>query len=292
MSGYSSNRGGMPPELPVSPRALAGIIGVGFIVFLALIFGSQATQVVEPGNRGVRVTLGRVAEQFENEGFLIKPPFITTIYQVSIRQQTEELSTEFYSSDLQQVKAVLRILYRIPEGSVVPLFRAYEGDPFVNLVAPRVVEALKEVASSQSAEMIVQNRDAIKAATLSAIREKIGQAPGGGALMAIEDITLADLALSAELNMAIEQKMTQRQEAERAKFVRRQAEIEAETAIIRAKGEAESIQIRGKALTENPAFIKLQVVEKWDGQSPMMVGGSEEQSGAQVVVPLSDAPSR
>ena len=101
----------------------------------------------------------------------------------------------------------------------------------------------------------------------------------------IQDITLAGLALSPELNAAIEQKMTQREEAERAKFVLQQAEIEAQTEIIRARGEGESIQIRGQALRENPAFIRLQIVENWDGVSPLMIGG-EGDAGPSVMVPM------
>jgi prohibitin 2 len=265
---------------------IGGVVSVFLLVFL----GSQSTAVVEPGHRGVRVTLGKVSPVFEQEGFVIKPPFITMIEQISIRQQTEELQTECYSSDLQQVQAAVRILYRIPEGSVVALFQEYEGDPFPTLIAPRVVEALKEAASRQSAELIVQNRDAIKLETLEAVRKKIGERPGSGPLVTIEDITLSDLTLSKELNTAIEQKMTQREEAERAKFVQRQVEIEAETAIIRAKGEAAAIQIKGKALRENPAFIRLQIVEGWDGVSPVVVGG--DGNGASILVPMSDLERR
>ncbi|MEW6158739.1 MAG: prohibitin family protein [Verrucomicrobiota bacterium] len=288
MSAYQSRYD--RPEIPISAKTLGNII-VGIIfLFVIIIAASQATSVVEPGHRGVRVTLGKVSPAFEQEGLVIKPPFITTIHQISIRQQTEELRTECYSSDLQQVKATVRILYRIPEGAVVTLFRGFSGDPFNSLVAPRVIEALKEAASTQSAEMIVQNREAIKSATLEATRRKIGEIPGGGPIVVIEDLTLSDLTLSPELNAAIEQKMTQREEAERARFVQRQAEIEAETAIIKAKGEAEAITIRGQALRENPAFIRLQIVEKWDGLSPVVVGG--EGQGANVLVPMPELESR
>ena len=47
-----------------------------------------------------------------------------------MRQQTEELVTECYSGDLQQVTAAMKILYRIPENSVVTLFREFEGAEF------------------------------------------------------------------------------------------------------------------------------------------------------------------
>jgi prohibitin 2 len=138
--------------------------------------------------------------------------------------------------------------------------------------------------------MLVQNRETIKLETLNATRRKIGESRGAGPLVTIEDITLSDLVLSPELNTAIEQKMTQRQEAERAKFVQQQAEIEAETAPIKGRGEAEAIQIRGRALRENPAFIRLQIVEKWDGISPVVVGG--QGGGANVMVPMADLEGR
>ncbi|MBI1177967.1 hypothetical protein GC207_11090 [bacterium] len=280
---------GRPPKtITISPRTLGTYIGGAILLFVLIVAASSSTTVVEPGHRGVRVTLGRVSPTFESEGLKFKMPFITTINQVSVRQQTEELVTECYSSDLQQVKASMKILYRIPENAVVPLYRDYEGDDYQSLIAPRVVEALKEAASTQSAEMIVQNRDAIKLQTLQGTREKLGELPNGaGPVISIEDITLSDLALSAELNTAIEQKMTQKEAAEQARFVQKQSEIEAQTAIIKAKGEAESIQIRGKALRENPAFLKLQIVEKWDGTSPLVVGG-DSNSGANILVPMND----
>ena len=281
-------------EIYIPAKTLAMLIGGAVLIFVVIVGGSQATHVVQPGHRGVRVTLGKVAPTFEQEGFVMKPPFITRIEDVSIRQQTDELKTEFYSSDLQQVRATMRVLFRIPESSVVPLFQQYEGgitNVLSTLVAPRVIEALKEVASTQSAEMIVQNREKIKQETLDATRRKIGSGPGGGPLVDIQDITLADLALSPELNAAIEQKMTQQEEALRAKFVQRQAEIEAQTEIIKARGEGESIQIRGQALRENPAFIRLQIVENWDGVSPVLIGGSGE-TAPNVMVPMEQLEGR
>ena len=277
-----------PNVITISPKNLASLIGGAVLIFVIIISATSATTVVEPGHRGVRVTLGKVSPGFETEGLKFKMPFITDIHQVSVRQQTVDLVTECYSSDLQQVKATMRVLYRIPEAAVVSLYRDYHGDEFESLIKPRVIEALKEAASTQSAEMIVQNREVIKQQTLDSTRAKIGEvAPGSGPLIFIEDTPLSDLSLSRELNAAIEQKMTQKEEAERARFVQQQTEIEAETAIIRAKGEAESIQIRGKELRENPAFLKLQIVEKWDGISPLVVGGDSD-SGANILVPLNE----
>jgi prohibitin 2 len=192
---------------------------------------------------------------------------MTTIYPVSIRQQTAQEDAECYSSDLQQVTVVLRVLFRVPEGSVVKLFQQYYGDPFGTLVGPRVQEALKEAAAQQSAEQIVKNRELIKARALELARAKIGD------LLVIEDIVIQDISLTKELKLAIEQKMVQEQEAAKAKFTQQRAQIEADTAVIKAKGDAQSIRLRGEALKENPAFVDLQIVDRWDGIPPLVVGG-------------------
>ncbi len=244
------------------------LIGAAVIIFLLLIVGAQATYVVDPGYRGVRVTLGKVAPEFLKEGFGMKAPFISSVEPVMIRQQTQEMKAECYSSDLQQVNAVVQVLYRVPEQSVVKIFKEYAGAPFESLIAPRVQEALKEVTALHTAEMIVKQREEIKTRALEAARRKVGTN-----FLEVVDVVIQDLTLSHELETAIEQKMVREQEANKARFAQEQAKIDADTAIIKAKGEAESITIRGEALRINPVYIDLQIVEKWDGESPLVIGG-------------------
>jgi prohibitin 2 len=246
---------------------LARLIGVALLVFVVVIMAAAGTYVVNPGYRGVEVTMGRVSDAFKPEGFGLKEPFVTTIYPVSIRQQTAEDNAECYSSDLQQIVVDLRVLYRIPESSVVKLFHEYYGDPFESLIAPRVQEALKEVAASQSAEQIVKNREQIKTRALELAKKKVGS------LVVIEDIVIQNITLTKELETAIEAKMVQEQDAAKAKYIQQRAQIEADTAVIQAKGEAESIRIRGEALKDDPAFVDLKIVDKWDGSTPLVIGG-------------------
>ena len=79
--------------------------------------------------------------------------------------------------------------------------------------------------------------------------------------------------------------MVQEQEAEKAKFTQLKAQIEADTAIIRAKGEAEAIQVRGQALRDNPDFIRLQILQNWNGRSPLVVG---TEGGANMLLSLDE----
>jgi hypothetical protein len=158
----------------MSPQSLARLVGVALLIFCAVIMASSGTYVVKPGYRGVEVTMGRVSPAFKPEGFGLKAPLITDIHQISIRQQTAEDKAECYSADLQQIAVDLKVLFRVPESSVVKLFQDFYGEPFQSLVAPRVQEALKEVAALQSAEQIVKNREQIKTRSLEIARRKLG----------------------------------------------------------------------------------------------------------------------
>ncbi len=252
----------------IDPEVVKRLFGGVIIIFAVAVLAASASYVVQPGFRGVAVTLGTVSPEFKPEGFGFRKPFLTHIQQISIRQQTRPMPAECYSSDLQQVKMEVHVLYRVPEHSVVKIFQEYAGEPFDNLIAPRVQEALKEVAATQSAEQIVKRREEIKTRALDLARKKIGSD-----FLVVTDLVIFNLALSPELETAIEMKMVQEQEAEKAKFTQLKAQIEADTAIIRAKGEAEAIQVRGMALRANPDFIKLQILQNWNGRSPLVVGG-------------------
>ena len=193
------------------------------------------------------------------------------------------MKSDCFSSDLQQIKMQLSVLYRVKADAVVKIYQQYSTQNiFEQLVAPRVQEGLKEVTATQSAEQIVQNREDIKTKALEIVRRKVGD------LIDVNDIVIADIALSEQLEHAIEAKMVQAQEAAKAKYIQQRAEIEALTAAIKAKGEAEAIRIRSEALRGNPELIQLQIVEKWDGRAPLVIGGNNGTGGANILLPLQD----
>ena len=264
----------------MNPKSVIGLIAGALVIFVVVVAGSAATYVVEPGHRGVEVILGRVSPGYKPEGFGLKMPFITRIVPQLIRQQTAKMTADCYSSDLQQVKIAVRVLYRVPESSVVAVFRDYAGEPFDALVKPRVAEALNEITARRSAEIIVQKREEVKSQALESARRKVGD------VLVIEDLVLEDINLTDALENAIEAKMVQEQEAARSRFAQQQVQTEASTAVIKAKGEAESIALRGAALRENPSVLELQIIERWDGITPLVVGPGA--TGANMMLPLGD----
>lgn len=179
----------------------------------------------------------------------------------------------------------LRVLYRVPEESVVQIYKEYAGDPFDSLIAPRVQEAIKEVTALQTAEGIVKNREEVKQKALTAAKLKIGT------ILWVEDIVIRNIDLSSELEKAIEAKMVAEQQAAQARFTQLQTQVEAETAVIRAEGEGKAIKIRGEALKLNPAFLRLQIVERWNGKSPLVVPGGAGKTETALLLPLPPAPA-
>jgi prohibitin 2 len=265
--------------------SIAGLVIGGVLLFVCVVLVSSASYVVEPGTRGIKVTLGKAADQFLPEGFGWKTPFITTIVPINIRQQTQAVKADCFSSDLQQVVADLRVLYRVPEESVVQIYKQYSGDPFDSLIAPRVQEAIKEITATQTAEQIVKSREQIKQKALTAARQKIG------GILTVEDIVIRNIDLSAQLEKAIEGKMVAEQEAAQARFMQAKVQVEADTAIIRAKGEAEAITVRGEALKLNPAFLRWQIVDRWNGKSPLVVPADAIGPVSGLLLPIS-APEK
>lgn len=264
---------------------MARLIGAGIILLVLAIGSASGTYIVPPGHRGVLVTLGKVAPGFKGEGFGFKTPFISDVIPIPIKQRAAEMQAAVISKDLQEVRTKVRVLYRVPENSVVQIYQQYKGDPFLSLIQPRVDEALKEIAKEHTAQEIVQERAKIKKRAMEQARVKVGQ------ILNVVDVVLEDISLSANLEAAIERKMVQEQEANKAIFEQEKAEIEARIAVVRAKGEAESIRIRGQALADNPELIDLEIVSKWNGRAPRAVAGSA--GGAAMLLPLApEAPSK
>src|SRR5262245_30060465 len=89
-----------------------GIKPIHMAVFALLLIGLSGGcfYVVEPGDRGVRVTLGEMSEEVLAPGFGFKMPLATTIRRITVRQITRETMAECFSLDLQQIDIRLKLL--------------------------------------------------------------------------------------------------------------------------------------------------------------------------------------
>jgi len=260
------------------PRIVLG--AVGLIIAVALLL--SATTIVEPGNRGVLITLGKVSADYLPEGLHFKLPFIQKVEQISVRQRTQKGVAPTFSKDLQTVTIDFDALYRVPPAKVVQLYQNYSGVVYDSLLEPRIQEQMKQVCAQFRAEDLVQNRENVKVEVIERVRKALEV--DGIELLILNDLTISNIDLTDELEKSIEQKQIAEQEAQKMVYKKQQAELEAEVKLIGAKAEAESARIVGESLKANPEVIDMEIAKKWDGKSPTsVVTGS---GGANVLLPL------
>jgi regulator of protease activity HflC (stomatin/prohibitin superfamily) len=91
----------------------------------------------------------------------------------------------------------------------------------------------------------------------------------------LEQVDIREVSYNPEYETAINNKKLAEQEALRLFEVTKQrseqlkqAEIEKNIAIEKAKGESESLKIKGNSITSNPKIIQLEWIQKWDGKLP------------------------
>jgi prohibitin 2 len=77
----------------------------------------------------------------------------------------------------------------------------------------------------------------------------------------VEDVSITHLTFGREYTAAIEAKQIAQQDAERAKFLVKQAEQDKLSTILRAQGEATSAEMIGSALEQNPGYVELRQLD-------------------------------
>lgn len=230
-------------------------IVLSFLILLVVPTLSGCMGTIEVGERGVKVAQGVVSPNLLKEGFYTYNPFFERVEDFVIRQTTVSLETQVQTRDMQTVTMDLSITYKIPDVSVIPIFKDYQGDAFETLLKPKLLDALKSSASKFTAYELISKRDIVRENTLLGLRGKIN------GLILVESLMFTGTKFSEKLQEAIEEKQ--------------KAEIEEATARNRVNVEranAQALTLRAKALRSNPALIQEKFLQKWDGKMPQVMG--------------------
>lgn len=267
----------------------AKIAGFGFaaVVLILLVIGVMSCfKVIEPGHRGIRVTMGKVSSEPLAEGLAFKWPLgISKIQEVNIQQQTSSGVAECFSRDLQQLKLQFAVMYRTPASAVVTLFQEYRGDPYQSLIEPRMQEALKQVTAGYEAEQLVANREKAREMVIEVLRKAVGN------VVDVVDVNITNIDLTDELEKKIEEKMIAQQEAQRTVYTKQREQTEAEIILIKANAAAQAALIQGEAIAKNPLVLQMQIIEKWNGISPTVVMLGSDQAAGNIILPITPTPS-
>ena len=226
------------------------IVIIGVAVVFALIVALNCFTVVEAGHTGVVVTLGSVNEGVLQEGIHAKVPFIQDVVKIDNRIQKLEVNTEAFSKDLQSVKTVLAINYRVDTAKSYSIYKNIGADYENVLVVPAVNEVLKAITAQYTAEQSVTNRVLISDGLVEGLNSKLNDQG-----LYVTDVNIIDFDFSDAFITAIEEKQVAQQQLLKA-------ETEKDTAITNAQAAAEAEKIKAAGTAEANKLLNDSLTDK------------------------------
>lgn len=229
----------------------------------------SACSIVGPGEKGVRVSLGKASDSVMDSGAYLWIPFFLGNEKIDIQIQKTTVDTSAASKDMQEISTELAINWSVDPTKVVTLYRTIgnEEDIYLRIIAPAVSEVMKSAVAHRAAEEVLTKRMDLKKDIDDGLRERL---MNYGVIL--HDVSIVNFKFSAEFTHAIEQKQIAEQKAKQAEYDAIRASKEADSEVNRAKGQAEAQNLL--KLTITPQLLQMKAIEKWNGQFPQVLGGN------------------
>lgn len=254
-------------KLLYNPTLISYIVGGIVLVLAAILF--KPFVIVNSGERGVVMQFGKVLPKVLDEGIHPIVPVVNTVKTISVKVQKSDVESEAASRDLQDVRTLVAVNWHIDPKRVNEVYqRIGDEDALLNrIIAPAVSEVVKAATAKKTAEEIITKRTELKEEVDITLKERLA---AYGIL--VDDVSLVNVSFSPEFAKAIESKQIAEQEAKRADFIALRAEKEAQAEVNRARGQAEAQRLQRQTISAE--LLQQQAIEKWNGQFPMVMGGS------------------
>ena len=241
-------------------------LALGGVVLAVVIFAFSVIYVVNPGEVGVEVLFGTV-QRFSENGMHLKNPFAEVLV-FDVKTQRVQQNSDGASQDLQQVKIVSVVNYRLDASKIPELYTRVGYDYLNKVVYPSIQESTKAATALYKVEDVIVKRHEVKQRILDTLKTKLENY-----FIIIEDVHIQDINFSPEFNKVVEEKQIEEQKIKTAEYRRQQAEQEKERIILEAQAEGEKQRLL--RVNTSREVVDLKWIEKWNGTLPQtMMGGN------------------
>lgn len=223
---------------------------------------------VNPGERGVRVTLGKANEEVLDSGVFIWIPFVTKVKTLSVQTQKVDIpQSDAVSKDTQEMKVHVVVNYQIDPKNVVNIVKEFgdEDSAVATVLVPAVHEVLKQATAKKTLIEVLSKRHELKQEIDESLIERMSKYG-----IKVKDVSIVNLKFSDEFAKSVERKMVAEQEAKQAEYLAEKAKNEAVALVNTAKGQADAQRLLVTSLT--PLILQKLAVEKWNGELPKVMG--------------------
>lgn len=268
---------------------------LGIVLATIVLLGLNSFIIINPGQAGVISILGGARDGALLEGIHAKPPFISVIDVYDLTVQKFEVPAESSTKDLQNLSARFAINFRLDPIKVVEVRRKQGtlANIVSKIIAPQTQEAFKIAAARRTVEEAITKRSELKEDFDEALGDRLDKYG-----IIVLDTSVVDLAFSPEFARAVEEKQIAEQRAQRAVYVAREAEQEAQADVNRAKGRAEAQRLLAETLKAQGGQLVLQkeAIEAWrsgGAQMPkVLVMGGDSKGGVPFIFNLGNVQNQ
>jgi hypothetical protein len=274
--------------------------GLFFLVLTGFDF-CWHSRIIKTGHVGHYKIFGVVSNRELLPGSIhLTMPFIQRIVEMDTQLRQLTVPAKSHSYNLQPIRTVVSFEYSIARGKTAACYRhiGEMEDVENNLLRSAVYESLKAATAGFSAERLIKERTAVKDRVVEGIETFINDTlkrKGATGIFLMANVAITEFKFSEDFEKVIEAKVQAAQKAleavnDKVKVVTEASakaegiclESEAEVARINdtSMAKVEGIRKQGAALAGHELqMLRLRIIEKWNGEASMLVGGDNKQSG-------------
>lgn len=262
-----------------TPLIAVVLVVLAIITLICLLFGHKT---IQQGYVGIKYQFGEVVETGLTPGWKWHAPFVQRIETVDTREQVYEGTISAYTRDTQTVEGIeFTVNWSYDVSQLENIIQTIGlGNVESKLIVPQVNSVTKNATGKYKAEELVQNRSMLQEQVEAELRESF--ATYG---INIHAFNIKNLDFEDSFEDVIRAKVAAEQEAlrkqnetvakeEEAKQLLIAAQAEADAKKLAADAEAYAIQVIQEQLSSSPEYTQLQMVEKWNGEWPQVMGST------------------